>query len=319
MPDNDLHTALGTRQCISAEPLYARAFSALHDLSLVIIESEVTPQQIARWARDTVRTVDPTWETAVWWYDNHGVRLLAGEPPGNLVKLSSQVPAHLCLMHHGKLIRPSFFGLEETAWKFVPINDRTTLYGWLGLRLIEDLEPQLLPFLCSVGAMLGQAIRRQRHHEERLAYERREAILSRYLSPAMAQAVMESETIDRYAEQATVLVLDLRGFTQRIFEQDHGQLLGELNLFFEQAVQTIFTHSGVVDKLLGDGMLAEFGILPAEPPNPAIRAYAAARDLLAQTRRFNAVHAPQIPFKIGIGLASGGCMWVTLGGEAFSI
>ena len=292
------------------------AFLALHDLSLDV-SGAVTPDRVAAWAEQAMRRLDPEIRTAVWWRLGDENQLIHGEPPEGIRLLPPATPEHLCLMHHRRLIDASFFGLTTPGWHFVPITDRKVLYGWIGLETDAATVEVMLPVLCTMGAMLGQFVRRQQMEDERVAAERSQAILRRYLSPEMAKAVTGGDFHERFVQDASVLILDLRSFTERIFTQEPRSLLNELNAFFEEAVQCVFAHEGIVDKLLGDGLLAHFGVLPNEPPHPARRAVDAALALLEKTRCFNEACRPCKPFTIGIGIATGQLHVGNVGGKDF--
>ena len=74
------------------------------------------------------------------------------------------------------------------------------------------------------------------------------------------------------AVNATVLFLDLRGFTQtsegQISERD---LTRELYAVFDEFVPLVRRFGGTVDKFLGDGIMVTFGTEPRRPPRPAQR------------------------------------------------
>lgn len=293
-----------------------QAFLALHDLSLDV-SGAITPGRIAEWAQKAMRTLDPALQTAVWWRDERGAQLVYGLPPAELARLSSREPEHLCLMHHQQVIGADFFGLAANGWHFIPITDRKRLYGWIGVESPAVRIVGLLPVLCTMGAMLGQFVRRQETEDERVRAERTRAMLSRYLSPEMTKALTTGDFQERFVEHASVLILDIRGFTERIFAQEPRSLLNELNAFFEEAVQCVFEQAGIVDKLLGDGLLAHFGVLPNEPPAPARRAVDTALALVEKTRCFNAERHPCTPFTIGIGIATGPLHVGNVGGKDF--
>ncbi len=71
------------------------------------------------------------------------------------------------------------------------------------------------------------------------------------------------------AVNATVLFLDLRGFTQtsegQISERD---LTRELYAVFDAFVPLVRRFGGTVDKFLGDGMMVTFGTDRADPLDP---------------------------------------------------
>ena len=58
---------------------------------------------------------------------------------------------------------------------------------------------------------------------------------------------------------ATVLFIDLRGFTAMASRMQPDVLMGLLGEYHERVVPKIFQNNGAVDKFLGDGIMAHFG------------------------------------------------------------
>ena len=79
----------------------------------------------------------------------------------------------------------------------------------------------------------------------------------------------ESAEVLNNAVAATVLFLDLRGFTRtsegQISERD---LTRELYGVFDDFVPIVERHGGTVDKYLGDGMMVTWGTDRADPLDP---------------------------------------------------
>ncbi|MBS7703993.1 adenylate/guanylate cyclase domain-containing protein [Chelatococcus asaccharovorans] len=106
--------------------------------------------------------------------------------------------------------------------------------------------------------------------------------------------------------RVTVMFTDLRDFTalsERVYPYDTVFLL---NRYFELMSEAIRTHGGIVDKFLGDGIMALFGIAPAQGAGSrdallAARAMQGALDAL--NREFAAtLHQP---LRMGIGIHTG--------------
>ncbi len=105
--------------------------------------------------------------------------------------------------------------------------------------------------------------------------------------------------------QLAVLFLDMRGFTARTTGQLPYDIVFLLNRFFDAVVPAITKEGGVVDKYMGDGLLAVF-----EKPNAAASARAglkAAIDISHALDEFNAqLEAEGSPgIRIGMGLHLG--------------
>lgn len=60
----------------------------------------------------------------------------------------------------------------------------------------------------------------------------------------------------------TVMFVDVRDFTAHSSRQSPKQVVAALNVFFREAVETVESRGGMVNKFLGDGFMALFGIGP---------------------------------------------------------
>ena len=56
------------------------------------------------------------------------------------------------------------------------------------------------------------------------------------------------------------MFVDVRDFTAHSSQQSPKDVVSALNVFFRQAVDTVEAHGGMVNKFLGDGLMALFGI-----------------------------------------------------------
>jgi adenylate cyclase len=135
--------------------------------------------------------------------------------------------------------------------------------------------------------------------------EVRDAIL--YTYPGLTSEVQE----------VTVVFIDIRGFTRRSAGQPPELVVELLNRFFTLAMAAVKGRAGVVNKLLGDGLLALFNA-PLRQDDHADRAVEACLDLLARLRQFNQELAElgQQPLDIGVGIHTGpavvGCIGATV-------
>ncbi|MEA2898295.1 MAG: adenylate cyclase [Bradyrhizobium sp.] len=99
-----------------------------------------------------------------------------------------------------------------------------------------------------------------------------------------------------------VMFVDFRDFTGAARLRSPGEVVDRLDGAFAVLVEILDRHSGIVNKFLGDGFLALFGA-PIEDPDAALRAVAAARDMLEAMARNNADNEWQL--RIGIGVHMG--------------
>jgi adenylate cyclase len=101
-------------------------------------------------------------------------------------------------------------------------------------------------------------------------------------------------------ETISVLMADVRGFTARVERMRPSDAVDLLNACFDAIVAPLLRAGGVLDKYVGDGLLAFF-----EGPDHATRALVAARDMLAALDAFNATRDAADPLRIGIAIHAG--------------
>jgi adenylate cyclase len=107
---------------------------------------------------------------------------------------------------------------------------------------------------------------------------------------------------------ASILFTDLRGFTglTERFASDPAGLLDVLNSHLKKVVRSISICGGVVEKFVGDGVMATFGASGPQPDH-VDRAMAAAIGLIGANEALNRRSAGDWGFRldVGVGIASG--------------
>jgi len=104
-------------------------------------------------------------------------------------------------------------------------------------------------------------------------------------------------------KEITVLFADLQGFTELGEGLAPADLVTILNGYFERMSRAIVEHRGYVSKFLGDGILALFGALDANPwqTNDAIHAALAMRRTLADyNETLAAAGRPALAMGVGV-------------------
>ncbi len=113
-----------------------------------------------------------------------------------------------------------------------------------------------------------------------------------------------------------VLFSDIRSFTTISEHLEPEEVVESLNKYFEIMVDTITRHHGIVDKYIGDAIMAFFGA-PVPHHNDALNAVKAALGMLERLGEFNEWQEKQgrPEFKIGIGLNYGPVTIGNIGSE----
>ena len=107
-------------------------------------------------------------------------------------------------------------------------------------------------------------------------------------------------------KEITVLFADLKGFTALAERLEPEVLVRVLNGYFERVSRAITAHRGHVSKFMGDGVLALFGALDANPwqTNDAAHAALAMRSALADYTA--TLHGEGLPaLAVGVGIHRG--------------
>ncbi len=132
-------------------------------------------------------------------------------------------------------------------------------------------------------------------------------LLGKVVSPEIAAQLLHSDLqLGGEEREVTILFCDLRDFTTLSEKLPPTEVLVLLNRYLDRMSTIIEQHGGVIDKYIGDAIMALFGAPVAAPAAPE-RAVAAARDMARAldtlNREFAAEGKPAIAFGIGINTA----------------
>ena len=102
--------------------------------------------------------------------------------------------------------------------------------------------------------------------------------------------------------ELSVLFCDIRGFTALTDGMDPAEVIRLLNEHFTPLTRVVYENHGVVDKFVGDLIMAVFGA-PKSYGDDALNAARCALAMIEERNKLNLVSAHDI--KVGIGLATG--------------
>lgn len=129
-------------------------------------------------------------------------------------------------------------------------------------------------------------------------------VFGRYIATQVSDEILKGEVNLGGAEKnVTVLFSDIRNFTGMSEQMTPQQVVAFLNDYFTEMVDAVFENGGVLDKFLGDGLMAVFGSLTNDPDHPR-RAVLAALRMQALLGKINGVRAisGRPPIAIGVGI-----------------
>jgi adenylate cyclase len=169
-----------------------------------------------------------------------------------------------------------------------------------GERLSINLT--VLPLISGEGKKLGTLIMLEDISSEK----RMKSTMSRYMDPGLADQLLEGggeDILGGKSMSATVLFSDVRGFTTLTEELGAQGTVALLNEYFTIMVDCIQNQGGMLDKFIGDAIMAAFGI-PIGNEDDEDRAVRAAISMISDLWTWNAERskAGQMTVDMGIGL-----------------
>ena len=169
-------------------------------------------------------------------------------------------------------------------------------------------EGTVLCLLTGVSGLLGSWLGRISRHA--LESEVHRVVAGKFLPARVLDAGYRnslSSLTEARAVDATVLISDIRSFTTYAETLPPAEVLEFLNHVQGTFAAIVQAHGGMIDKFMGDGMLAVFGA-PEPLDDHASRAIGAARSIAAA--------ASAMPIRVGVGVHSGRVVTGVLGNGA---
>lgn len=131
----------------------------------------------------------------------------------------------------------------------------------------------------------------------------------RYVSKELAHEILQhKEDLHLWGEEKeiTVLFCDLRGFTTLSEKLSPAEVVSLLNTFFTRMIEVIIAHKGMVDKFIGDAIMALFGA-PIRREDDPLMAVQCALEMQRQMIILNEDRTSKglSPLTMGIGINTG--------------
>src|SRR5215472_3283300 len=138
--------------------------------------------------------------------------------------------------------------------------------------------------------------------------KRLKSTMSRYMDPSVAEKMLQAgaEILGGQSSIATVLFSDIRSFTTLTEELGPQATVSLLNEYFTVMVDCIQYEGGMLDKFIGDAIMAVFGT-PVRHDDDEDRAVRASINMLRELTGYNLRRASEgkKPIHIGIGINTG--------------
>lgn len=184
----------------------------------------------------------------------------------------------------------------------------------LGLIYMYKTDPQEPPFdqrdfqlAVAISHQAALTIQRMKLLSSFQEEQRIRQLLQRFVSPTEAEFIVSdysaSGQLPELAEHIlTVLFADIAdstGMAERLGPSAFGNILTR---YYKEMTDVIFSHGGMVDKFLGDGIMAIFG-MAADRNDPEGRAVTAGLKMLEAIDTIN--QDMDAPIEVGIGVNTG--------------
>ncbi len=132
-------------------------------------------------------------------------------------------------------------------------------------------------------------------------------LVRRFATSEVAQDLQQSGfALGGRRVQASVMFCDIRGFTSLVESQPPEETIELLNTYYTLMFDAINSHGGVVNQMIGDGLMAIFGA-PLPLADHSAAAVQAALDMIEMIELLNVerVASQRTALRIGIGIATG--------------
>lgn len=171
-----------------------------------------------------------------------------------------------------------------------------------------------------VSSRLSQTLEKSRAYED--LYLRNEFIrkvFGQHVTTEIAEAALSADgqlTFTGEHRKVTVLMADLRGFTPLSETLPPEAVVQALNVFLGAMMRVIMDNGGNIDNIIGDAVMAVFGV-PLEKPDDVARAVACAIEMQNTMTMVNEeTEARGLPaLEMGIGLSTGEVIAGNIGSE----
>ena len=159
----------------------------------------------------------------------------------------------------------------------------------------------VLPLIGITGAKLGSMMM-----IEDISTEKRvKSTMARYMDPSLAEQVLQAgqDLLGGQSKIATILFSDIKGFTTLTEELGAAETVSLLNEYFTLMVDCVSQEGGMLDKFIGDAVMAVFGT-PIAHDDDADRAVRTAIAMMGALEIYNgrrrAENRKTIDIRVGV-------------------
>ncbi len=176
-------------------------------------------------------------------------------------------------------------------------------------QIMQTFSEDDLDLLNALAAVTSIAVDNAITHKQLVREALARAKFGRFMPPFIVDKILanpEEISMGGSNHIVTIIFSDIRGFTSMAENLPPEAVVKILNGYFADMTPIIFGHNGLLDKYIGDGLMALFGI-PSNTETAAIDAVAAAIDMMRRMKFVNQdlKSAGMSEITIGIGINTG--------------
>jgi adenylate cyclase len=184
------------------------------------------------------------------------------------------------------------------------------IYVYKTRPLARPFDQSDLQLAVAISHQAALTIQRTRLLEHVRKEQRIRQLLQRFLSPPEAEYLLQdylkTGSLPALSEKfVTVVFVDLNdstGLAERIGAKRFSEILSR---YYQQMTDVVFERGGLLNKYLGDGIMAIFGVT-SQQPDPENQAVLACLDMLQRMESIRMVENENV--EMGIGINSGTTM-----------
>ncbi len=230
-------------------------------------------------------------------------------------QLSKRISTQLLLIFLGGMVLVLFFVGRMAFSVIYPISRLAKAtqsivsgrYGEVALPDVKDRKDEVAILTRSFGEMVSGL-------EER---ERIRGVLDKVVSKEVADEILKTQIhLGGEDRVVTMLFSDIRDFTHMSARSPPQKTIAMLNGCMTKVSRVIEGEGGVIDKYVGDEVMALFGA-PAKTPDHALRAVSAGMLIIESLKKWNVerANAGEVVVEMGIGIHTGLVVAGNMGAE----